>query len=140
MRAVVAAPALLLGLCQCSYADTGDGNSGLSFGTYLKQLGSSGSVVFSSGCEMSNGHRGEMLFQQSHTDGAYFELDGDKTIRTEQITIRDGGFVLKTKTGTRFIGKGDEAIKDLIMSPYFMLTPYQLDAILRVNPSRKCDE
>ena len=131
---------LMASLLWSASAEAGNEGTTSTFSAYLKQLSEGGSLVFSSSCVMMNGDRGEMLFQQSGQGGTYFEINGDKTVRSEQVINQDGGYFIKTESGTRFIGKGDEPIKTLIMSPYFVLTPYQLDTILQVPPKHKCFE
>lgn len=134
-------PLVLALLCLPNQTLGANAGPALSFDAYSRQLSSgSDSIIFAASCEMANGHVGVMTFAQHDGGGWYFELNGNKTIRSERIIAPGGGFIIKTNHGTRYLGKRDEAIRTLIMLPYHLIPFNDLGVILRVPPAYKCFE
>jgi hypothetical protein len=130
-----------LSLCGIGAAHGASNEPSLRFTDYVKQLKESYSIIFVSYCAMENGGQAVMIFRQTDQGGKYFELSGDHTVRYEQVVLHGGGFEIKVNSGTRYLGKKDQAIRTLIRSyPYFMMPSYELDDVLSVPPDRKCFE
>jgi len=132
---------MMISLCRIDNAHGASNEPSLLFSVYAKQLKESDSIIFVSSCEMANGGRAIIIFRQADQGGKYFELRDDHTVRYEQVVLQNGGFEIKINSGTRYLGKEDEAIKTLIRSyPYFIMPSYELDTVLRVPPRGKCFE
>ncbi len=127
-------------LCWVDRAQSADVVPPFSFGAYAKQLKEMDTIVLAASCKMENGHVGVMIFRQDDQGGWYFEITGNHTVRTERVIAPNGGYLIKTDVGNRYLGKEDAAIKTLIECPYFPTPTQDVDVITRVMPKRKCYE
>ncbi len=111
------------------------------FARYANELKGKDFIIFVSQCELANGDRAMLVFEQPGRGGKYFQIRGDRTIRSEQVATINGSFEIMMPTGPRYLGDSDGAIKTLIRSyPYFMMWTQDFPSILRAPIRAKCFE
>ena len=133
--------AVLLACAHALAAQADAGRKVVSYRTYIAALQRNGNeAALVAICGMADGHRGVLMFPLGQRVGAYFELEGDRSISSGQVTIANGAFLRRVDGPPAASERALRVMKMLVMSPYHVLTVFQFDTITGVPETQECFE